>query len=166
MNKTTLIFVVFCFKINSMCISQLPGTINIQRINGSVTLDGLSNESAWEGINTFKPTMQRPVFGIEPTEETEILLAYDDNYIYVAGRLYDKEPDKILATSYKRDAGNASMEWFGVALDTYNDKENAVAFFTTPTGLRWDATVVDGPQGISNDKNWNTFWDVAVKQNN
>ena len=124
--------ILFLF-VSLYTFSQAYETITIQSVKGSITLDGLSNEKAWEDIIPFRPVMQRPVFGEEPSEKTEILLAYEDDYLYVAGRLYDKEPDKILGTSYKRDAGNASSEWFGVALDTYNDNENAMAFFTTPT---------------------------------
>jgi len=157
----TILFLV----ISLYTFSQDYETISIPRVKGPITLDGLSNEEAWKGIIPFNPVMQSPVFGVEASEKTDILLAYNDDYLYVAGRLYDKEPDKILGTSYKRDAGNASSEWFGVALDTYNDKENAMAFFTTPTGLRWDANVVEGPGGVTISANWNTFWDVATTQN-
>ncbi len=160
----TFTTILFLF-ISLYTFSQDYETITIQPVQGSISLDGLSNEEAWEDIIPFNPVMQRPVFGEEPSEKTEILLAYEDDYLYVAGRLYDKEPDKILGTSYKRDAGNASSEWFGVALDTYNDNENAMAFFTTPTGLRWDANIVEGQGGVSISTNWNTFWDVATIQN-
>ena len=30
---------------------------------------------------------------------------------------------------------------FGIILDTYNDNENGLAFFTAPTGLRTDYTI-------------------------
>ncbi|MCK4823557.1 hypothetical protein KA005_47840, partial [bacterium] len=67
----------------------------IPRINGPVTLDGLSDEPAWEGIEPLPVVIHTPNFGNEPTERTEILVAYDNNYLYVAGRLYDSEPLKI-----------------------------------------------------------------------
>ena len=161
--KTILIILSSVIWISSF--SQVKDTIIIKNTQEVITIDGLSDEEAWSEIVPFIPVMQRPVFGEKPTEKTELLMTYDDDFLYVAGRLYDKEPDKILGTSFKRDAGNASMEWFGVALDTYNDKENAMAFFTTPTGLRWDASVVEGPGGSSFNINWNTFWDVKTVQN-
>ncbi len=159
------VLVVLMLALSQKTISQ-DTAISIQRIKSDIIFDGLSNEDAWSGIIPFKPVIQRPVFGKDPTEITEILVAYDVNYIYVAGRLYDKEADKIQANSYKRDAGNASSEWFGIALDTYNDNENAMAFFTTPTGLRWDANIIEGPGGIAINTDWNTFWDVKTTQNN
>jgi hypothetical protein len=51
------------------------------------------------------------------------------------------EPLKIQAPSKKRDYFESNSEMFGVLFDTFNDKENALAFYTTPTGLRWDGSV-------------------------
>jgi hypothetical protein len=161
-----LLIMVLTFLLSDGLIFCQEIPCRIQRINGRITLDGLSNESAWAGITAFNPVMQRPVFGNNPTELTDIFVAYDDDYLYVAGRLYDTEPDKIQITTLKRDNANQSSEWFGIVLDTYNDKENAVAFFTTPSGLRLDCSIVEGPGGISFNTNWNTFWDVAATKNN
>lgn len=141
--------------------------IIMPRINGLVTLDGLSDEQAWKGIKPFPVVIHTPNFGKKPTERTEILVAYDDDYLYVAGRLYDREPLKIQSNSKKRDSGDPSSEWFGISIDSFNDKENALAFFTTPSGLRWDAMIFnDAKDSIPIKTSWNTFWDVATAQNN
>ncbi|MFH1941967.1 MAG: DUF5916 domain-containing protein, partial [bacterium] len=43
---------------------------------------------------------------------------------------------------------------------------NALAFFTTPSGLRWDAAINNDSQGnINVETSWNTFWDVAIARN-
>ncbi|MCK4814678.1 carbohydrate binding family 9 domain-containing protein, partial [bacterium] len=135
--------------------------IEIQRIYEEIKLDGIINEPIWEQISPLPFIQHSPIYGNKPTEHTEARLAYDDNYLYIAGKLYDRE--KVQSTSLERDGGNASSDWFGVAIDSYNDKENAMAFFTTPSGLRWDATVLDGGVGnISLNTNWNSNWDVAT----
>jgi len=136
------------------------------RIKGPVKLDGLSNEPAWEGIEPFPVLMHFPNFGAEPSERTEILMSYDDDFLYVAGRLYDSEPSKIQAPSKKRDWGGGSTDWFGIVIDSFNDKENALAFFTTPSGLRLDFTISNDAQGDKpTNSSWNTFWDVATEKN-
>lgn len=138
----------------------------IPQINGQVILDGLSDEPAWQRIKPIIFVMHRPNFGIEPTERSEVLIAYDNEFLYVAGRLYDSEPEKIKSSSKKRDSCNPNCQWFGIALDTFNDNENALAFFTTPAGLRWDAAIINDSQGtISFNDSWNTFWDVEVDRN-
>ena len=150
-------------------ILKLPRTekIVISRVAGAITLDGQSDEPGWGNAKPLCMVMQSPDFGEACSERTEALLGFDDQFIYVAGRLYDVEPDRIQAQTKKRDAMVASSDWFGVLFDTFNDKENSLAFFTTPAGLRFDAAVFrdaqvaaasDMPMNLS----WNTFWDVAV----
>ena len=114
--------------------------------------------------------MHTPDFGKTPTEKTEIFIAYDNEYLYVAGRLYDREPSKIMASSKKRDDLAPTNDWFGVVIDTFNDKENGLCFFTSPTGLRLDMTVAndaqtDSPDGVPMNISWNTFWDVVTVRN-
>jgi len=151
---------------------HLPEQLVMPRIKGPVKLDGLSNEPAWEGIESLPFVMHRPNFGNKPSELTEVFVAYDNNYLYVAGRLYDSEPSKIQANSKQRDSEDPSSEWFGIVIDSFNDKENALAFFTTPAGLRWDAAVFNDAQQNSTSASpplnfsWNTFWDVVTARNN
>jgi hypothetical protein len=140
--------------------------LHIERISGSVKLDGISNETAWESIIPLPVIMQEPTYNAEPSEKTQILIGYDDTYLYVAARCYDKEPDKIQSPSKKRDELSPTNDWFGIILDTFNDKENALAFFTTPAGLRLDMTVFDDAVGdFPINETWNTFWDMATKKN-
>lgn len=150
--------------------SQPHSPLVIPRIKGKVELDGLSDEAAWEGIEPLPVIQQTPVFGKEPSERTEILLGFDDDYLYIAGRLSDSEPSKIQAPSRKRDDLSGSTEWFGVIIDSFCDKENALAFFTTPTGSRLDVSVANDaqvldPRFMPINMSWNTFWDVETVVN-
>ncbi len=142
----------------------------IPKITGPITLDGLSTEDAWKDIKPFPMVTFIPNPGNPPSEKTEILIGHDENYLYAAGRLFDREPDKIQSPSKKRDYFESNTEWFGILLDTFNDKENALGFFTTPSGLRWDGMVTNDaePRTINDmpvNASWNTFWDVAVARN-
>ncbi len=94
-------------------------------------------------------------------------MAYDDKYLYVSGLLYVSNADFIQATGKKRDLESMTTDYFGISIDSYNDKENALLFFTNPNGIRWDATVSnDGTPTSMNlppmNMNWNTFWDVKT----
>ena len=80
------------------------GEIVLQRLRGEIVLDGLSTEPAWQEIEPLPLTMFTPTFRSQPTERTEIRVAYDDKYIYVAGRLYASEPSRIQANSLTRDS--------------------------------------------------------------
>ena len=145
------------------------GPLALARLKGEIKLDGLSDEPAWQGISPLPVVMILPTFGLPGSERTEILVGYDDNYLYIAGRLFDKEPAKIMSSSKKRDSSNMNQEWLAVILDTYHDHENALAFFTTPSGLRSDFAFFNDcqpgepPNPDPFNISWNTFWDSAVK---
>jgi hypothetical protein len=149
--------------------SGLNEPIKIQRIKLPVKLDGLSNEAAWQGIESFPLRMRMPNFGNEPSERTELLLGYDDDYLYAAGRFYDSEPSKIQATSLKRDGGwTWSTDAMSIILDTFNDNENGVIFITIPAGTRTELNILNDGVGIpykNVNLSWNTFWDVTTVRN-
>lgn len=138
--------------------------LQLRRIDARITIDGQLTEPIWKKIPALPVIMHQPVFGIAPTEKTEIFVVYDRDYLYVGANLYDSQPDKIQATSLRRDGGDASNDWFGIILDTFNDKENGLAFFTTPAGLRLDMAILnDGEGDDMMNESWSTFWDVATK---
>ncbi|MCP4215129.1 MAG: carbohydrate binding family 9 domain-containing protein [bacterium] len=139
--------------------------LELTRIEGKIVLDGMSTEAAWDGVSYHSLTGLLPNAGQTPRHPTDILVAYDDEFLYVAGRLYDDEPEKIQANSRKRDSEDGSSEWFGVVIDSFNDKENGLAFFTTPAGLRWDAAVRNDCRSLCLNTDWNAPWDVAVARN-
>ena len=83
-----------------------------------------------------------PVYGVEPSEATEVLIGHDDAFLYVAGRFHDSAPDGLSVGSLTRDRpGNDDA--FEIVLDTYGDKENAVGFVTNPAGVRLDFSVAN-----------------------
>lgn len=135
----------------------------IHRVAEAVVIDGLSHEVAWHSVQPLPVITQVPNYGDTPSEHTEILLAHDDTYLYVAGRFYDRQPEAIHATAVKRDDDDDSSDSFTLVLDTFDDNENALVFTTTPTGSRRDLAI-SGDLQLSDDldPNWNTFWDVAT----
>jgi hypothetical protein len=107
--------------------------------------------------------MYQPVYGGEMTESTEIRVAYDDQHIYVAGSLLDGDPQAVRANSMYRDQYSGD-DTFAVILDTFSDNENALWFFTTPNGIRFDSAISNDAQSgfRSTNSSWNTFWDVST----
>jgi hypothetical protein len=140
--------------------------VTINRLQGEILFDGVPDEPAWLLCDPFPMVTHRPVFGNEPSERTDIRLLFDDEYIYIGAFLYTSDPSSIKATSKRRDEMKADCDWLGVILDTYNDNENGVAFWTTPTGLRTDIAIFNDAVGESPvNRSWNTHWDVKSTQN-
>tara|TARA_R100001143_G_scaffold63605_1_gene73831 strand:- start:59213 stop:61432 length:2220 start_codon:yes stop_codon:yes gene_type:complete len=158
---------LFILIIPQTAISQTQEAIPITRITEPITLDGLSTELAWEDVESFPMVIHEPIFGAEPTERTEMLAAYDDEYIYFAMRGYDSNPERIRGNVLIRDRFG-SDDYFEVMIDTFNDNENAMIFTTNPNGIRRDVAISNdatGPVGSWLNPDFNTFWDTAVTRN-
>lgn len=134
-----------------------------QRITSTITLDGYPDESVWQQIDPLPLTMYQPVYQGEMSERTEIKVAYDNEYFYISGKLYDTEPDKIIANTMYRDRYSGD-DTFAIILDTFNDNENARWFFVTPTGVRVDQLISKDSEGNGSiNRNWETYWDAATQ---
>lgn len=160
--KKCLLPAIFLLSIHlSLCATEPSSTVT--RISPQFNFDGMVSPGEWDHIAPVELTVQTPVFEGEPSEQTEIRMAYDETYIYLSGALFDSEPDKISANNKERDGGTASTEWFGFVIDSYNDNQNALGFFTTPTGSRFDAAIQnDGTGREPMSTSWNNFWDVKT----
>lgn len=135
----------------------------LQRITSEITLDGFPDEPAWQQIKPLPLSMYQPVYGGDMTEYSEIKVAYDDEYFYISGKLYDSEPDKIVVNTMYRDRYSGD-ETFAIILDTFNDNENARWFFVTPSGVRVDQLISKDSEGEGSiNRNWTTYWDAATQ---
>ena len=140
--------------------AQAP--LQLTYLTEPIQIDGLSNEPGWQRIEPLPMVMYKPTYKGEPTEKTEIRVAYDKDYLYCSARCYDTNPSRIRVNSLYRDRSSKDDK-FGIILDTFNDKESALSFWTTPAGVRGDEAIFN--DGKSDNKHWNTYWDVATVQN-
>jgi hypothetical protein len=139
----------------------------LTRLDQPIVLDGMSDEAEWEAVPSLPVTMYSPSFRGAVTERTEIRVAYDDAYLYVAGRMYDSDPTGVRSNTLYRDQYSGD-DVFAIVLDTYNDNETAVWFSTNPDGVRSDRSVSNDAEfgfGRAMNGDWNTYWDVATAQN-
>ena len=136
----------------------------IPRVVGTIEVDGIVEEPAWEAVPPLPAIVSTPTFGDPPSERTEFRLAYDDDYLYFSCRNYDSNVEGIRATSLRRDDGSFSNDWCVINLDTFNDKETTLVLGVTPSGIRTDVVFANDGQSAPNFS-WNTFWDAAVHLN-
>jgi hypothetical protein len=167
-NVIKIYLIVFLLGLQNILLSQEP--VSLKRITGSVRFDGIPDEEAWESLDPFQLIMYRPDFANQPSEASDVRIGYDNEFLWVGAKLYMHDASDIFAVTKKRDDMLFGYDAFGIVLDCYNDNENALAFFTAPTGLRTDYTISNdasggggGPGFMSAMNNsWNTFWDVKT----
>jgi hypothetical protein len=146
----------------SIFAQQKP--IEITKISEPINFDGIVNEAFWNTASAFPLIRQSPDYGSIPSEKTNIRMVYDNTYLYVATSLYQNDTSKIQDFAKQRDAGGPN-DYMAFAFDGYNDKTNGQAFATTPAGLRWDAAITFGANGVGINSNWNTYWEVKTSRN-
>lgn len=141
----------------------------IAKIAETVEFTGLTDKVSWESATPMEMRMYAPNFGKSPNEQTEVRLGYDEQYLWVFARLHYADASKIVSTSKKRDEESKNSDSFGIILDTYDDNQSGLAFFTTPSGQRIDYAISNDansqPSPIGNmslNYSWNTFWDVKT----
>lgn len=145
--------------------------VHIMANDAVVEFDGIPNEDFWLNAQEFDLIMYAPNSGADPSENSQVFISYNNDYLWVGAFLEYKDPENIISTSKKRDEESYSSDAFGILLDTYNDNENALAFFTMPAGQRIDFSVSNDAQMMPGgamlgmtalNYSWNTFWDVKT----
>ena len=120
-------------------------------------IDGALDDPAWRIAPTIGPLLQVvPAAGGQPSEETEIRLCYDADYVYVAILCLDSDPAGIRDSQMERDANLDPDDRVELLFDTFRDRRNAFWFQIGPAGSKGDALISSG--GSSFNKQWNGIW--------
>ena len=156
---------LLCVLLHAPVRSQtVKKTLGATRTNETITIDGKLDEPCWHmAARATGFTQSSPNPGAASAQRSEISIVYDDNAVYVGAMLYDTAPDSILKQLSPRDEFDIeNTDVFGVFFDTYNDQQNAFAFFATAAGVQADAKVKFDAQ----DFTWNAAWFSKVHISN
>jgi hypothetical protein len=146
-------------------LSRMPDgrvTIRAIRLSEPLRLDGQLDEEIYrtaKAIDGFLQTL--PDEGAPVSERTEAYVFFDDENIYICGRMWESAPpDQWVANEMRRDTGQLRQnDIFGVLLDTFHDRRNGYNFYTNPLGARADQAVTD--EGNPN-LDWNPVWEART----
>jgi hypothetical protein len=137
-------------------------TVQAVRIEGpSPRIDGRLTEQLWRSTPAIADFTQRdPDEGKPASERTEVHVAYDDDALYIAARLFSRSPKDIVSIVTRRDRESAA-ETFYVSLDTYRDRRTAYTFGVTPAGVRLD--FYHGSDDMDDtDSEYDPVWDARA----
>ena len=136
-------------------------TVRAVRIAEPLEMDGRLDEEVFSSVLSISDFIQTdPDHGAPATEKTEVWLFFDDDNVYVVGRCWETEPDRLVANEMRRDnvtiVRNDNFAW---SFDTFHDHRNGVLFEVNPIGGRIDGQVTNESQ-VNID--WNPIWDFAT----
>ena len=160
------LFMVLSGGLATLVAQQPPGrpaTAPIKRVralrvpNGSIHVDGTLTDGEWSLVEAATDfVQQQPAEGRPTTHRSDVRFAYDDESLYIAGTLYEDEPDKLITNELKRDFNPRDGDLFVVVLDTFLDKLNGYALQTNPRCALRDSQSYDDGRTIN--ANWDAVW--------
>lgn len=130
-----------------------------ERTSDKIKIDGILDELTWQNTKALTDFVQRRPFpGKAASKQTEVRMAYDDDAVYIAAKIYE-ERDSIFNFLTNRDnVGNA--DFFGIAFDPFQAGLNGVGLFVTSAGVQLDYLYSNGgdERFYRNDESWNAVW--------
>jgi hypothetical protein len=137
---------------------QEQKTVKAIQADQPIVLDGILNEKIWQQEGSSDFLQSDPHDGGQPTEKTEVWVAYDEKAIYVAARLYDSQPELITRRLGRRD-DFVDSDWFIFAADPYYDRRSGYQFAVNPSGSIVDWTLYNDTY---EDDTWDGVWEWKV----
>ena len=136
-------------------------TVHATKLQTPIRIDGQLDESVYGSLPAITDFIQaEPHEGAPATEKTEVWIFFDGQQIYVAGRCWESQPDRMVVNEMRRDNGNILQnENIAFMFDTFSDKRNGVFFEVTPIGALMDGQFVN-ERAPSMD--WNPIWRAEV----
>ena len=137
-------------------------TVRAVRVDSPLSIDGHLDEAAWANAAVVEDFHQiLPLEYAPPSQKTQFFLLYDDDALYVAGKMWDSEPDLITAKILRQGGQSWTDDQFHVLLDPFNDKRSGYRFMVNPNGLRQEGLAINTSQV---EWNWGGIWQAAATQ--
>lgn len=159
---------IYTFIFGAVCVINLEAQVNTEkyglRVNSTsetITLDGELNEETWlkaDKAANFITTF--PNDSSNASSQTEVMLSYDDNFLYIAGICYVGSDKEHVLQSLRRDFSWPRNDNLSIYFDPFNDYTNGFTFGITPAGIEREGLVTNG-QRVSSD--WDNKWFSKVK---
>lgn len=158
-----VLFTILCT--SSYSQSDKPQNKRVQkaiRVDHAPKIDGVLDENLWNTKTERHHFIQyQPANGTPSPFETTVQIIYTDKALYIAARLFDPNPTKILHEFGGRDDMGRNADWFGIVLDPYNSGISAFTFFVSAAGVQSDYYLT----GNFWDSSWDAVWNSAVSRN-
>ena len=130
-----------------------------KRTATAILIDGRLTEAVWQGPGAGDFLQRNPLDGKPASERTEVWVAFDEQALYVAARLFDSEPGKIVGLLGRRD-DELDSDWFSFAVDPYFDRRSGYSFNVNPAGSIIDRTLYNDEWS---DSTWDGIWESAAR---
>ncbi|MCI0451105.1 MAG: carbohydrate binding family 9 domain-containing protein [Candidatus Latescibacteria bacterium] len=129
-------------------------TFDVPKLAQAIRIDGRLDDPVWQTATKLTGFVEiDPGDNIRPQADTEAMLAYDDENLYIGFLCNDPNPSAIRANVTDRDAMFGD-DFAGVMIDTFKDQQNGYEFFVNPCGIQGDLRRNRNNEDSSYDAVW------------
>lgn len=134
----------------------IESTVSINRAVDKITLDGQLDEETWASAEVAKDFyLAFPVDNAFPTSPSEVMMTFDDNFLYFGVVCHDPTEGEYIVESLKRDWNWRTTENISIYIDPFNDRTNGFNFSLSPYNAQREGLIAAGFE-ISAD--WDNKW--------
>lgn len=128
-----------------------------------IKADGKLDDAIWRKAKSIQLNYQvEPFQGNEASFKTEVKVVYNHQYLYVGAILYDTiGRNNFRAPNLKRDYEFEENDLFGIAMDGFQDKRNALVLQSNAYGAQRDLLSFDDRQF---DIDWDGLYRVRTQR--
>jgi len=150
-----LLLVSFVFTVYAQ---QPERSILAKSIIDKIVIDGDISEDTWQKAERTGRFWQNfPNDTSLSIVHTEVMLAYDENNLYVAAICYDSVPHEYVIQSLRRDFSYPVSDAFVITIDPFSDLQNGFSFGLNPYGVQREGLVANGG-GMGVTTIWDNKW--------
>ena len=125
----------------------LPSVVTVQPISVLPAIDGRLDDEAWQRATRLTQfVQQRPLEGQPASEDTEVLLTYDRDHLYVGLRVDYSREGLIRANRVDRDQ-IWDDDTIQLLFDPFRDQQRAYVFSVNGYGIQGDTLMAAGAGG-------------------
>lgn len=140
--------------------AKIGKTVHAYKLTGDPPkIDGTLDDEVWARAQRAGGYVQWDPDNMEPvSERTELQVAYDNRYLYVAIRCYDRTPDLIAGGLARRDE-SPPTDTISVKFDPRHDHQTSYIFQTNPSAMQTDLFNYDDDKI---DRDFDAVWEVRT----
>jgi hypothetical protein len=142
--------------------SQPTKTVQAIRTETPPVIDGRLDDSVWQQAAIVEDLHEvSPNEFTETSEPSKFFILYDQDAIYVAGRLWDSNPDNVIAKMLRKGDFSFGDDTITVLLDPHNSGRSGYMFDLNPNGNRNEALFADV---TTENWAWQGIWHGAARK--
>lgn len=137
-------------------------TVHIVRAAEPPVIDGKLDDEVWATAAVIQDLHQvTPTEYAEPSERTIFYLLVDEDALYVAARMFDREPDRMSAKMLKQGDSLRWEDHLMLNLHPFRDQRSGYRIEVNPNGVRWDG-IYQNTNRILWD--WDGIWTAGTSR--